>query len=216
MCGRYTITNKDVADYFKSEQGSFEFAPSYNIAPTQQVPVVLEREGERLLTPAKWGLLPGWVKDPAAFKASMFNARSESVAEKASFKGPLRHKRTVIPASGFYEWRREGGNAKTPHYIRLSDGEPIGFAGLYDLWNDEVLSCTILTTTPNALMAKIHDRMPVILSRDDYGRWLDPEVTDPAELQDLLKPYTGEMQAYPVSSAVNSPRNNGPELLIPA
>ncbi len=216
MCGRYTITITDVADYFKAEQGALDFVPSYNIAPTQQVPIVLEREGERVITPAKWGLLPGWVKDPKAFKASMFNARSESVAEKASFKGPLRHKRTVIPASGFYEWRRDGGNAKTPHYIQLADGEPLGFAGLYDIWNDEVLSCTILTTTPNELMATIHDRMPVILSPDDYDRWLDPDVTDPAEVQDLLKPYAGEMQAYPVSSAVNSPRNNGPELLIPA
>jgi len=215
MCGRYTITITDVADYFKAEQGSFEFAPSYNIAPTQRVPIVLEREGERLLTPAKWGLLPGWVKDPKAFKASMFNARSESVAEKASFKGPLRHKRAIIPASGFYEWRREG-STKTPHYIQLAGGEPIGFAGLYDIWHDEVLSCTILTTTPNELMATLHDRMPVILSPDDYGRWLDPGVTDPAEVQDLLKPYPGEMHAYPVSSAVNSPRNNSPELLAAA
>ena len=216
MCGRYTLTVTDVADHFKAEQGTFDFAPSYNIAPSQRVPIVLEREGERVMTPAKWGLLPGWVKEPKAFKASMFNARSESVAEKASFKGPLRHKRTVIPASGFYEWRREGGNAKTPHYIQLAEGEPIGFAGLYDVWNDEVLSCTILTTAPNKLMATLHDRMPVILFPDDYNRWLDPEVTDPAEIQDLLKPYAGEMQAYPVSSAVNSPRNNTAALLQPA
>ena len=108
------------------------------------------------------------------------------------------------------------GKAKTPHYIQLADGEPIGFAGLYDVWNDEVLSCTILTTTPNALMATLHDRMPVILAPDDYSRWLDPEVTDPTEVQDLLRPYPGEMRAYPVSSAVNSPRNNTVDLLQPA
>ena len=215
MCGRYTLTITDVADHFKAQQGSFEFAPSYNISPTRQVPIVLEREGERLLTPAKWGLLPAWVKDPKAFKASMFNARSESAAEKASFKGPLRHKRAIIPASGFYEWRREG-NAKTPHYIQLAGGEPIGFAGLYDIWRDEVVSCTILTTVPNDLMATLHDRMPVILSPDDYDRWLDPGITDPDEVQDLLKPYPGEMHAHPVSSAVNSPRNNSPELLAAA
>lgn len=212
MCGRYAITNKNVADHFGVQQGAFEFVPSYNIAPTQQVPIVFERESERLLTPAKWGLLPSWVKDPKAFKASMFNARSESVAEKASFKGPLRTKRGIIPASGFYEWKRVG-SGKAPHYIQLSSGEPIGFAGLYDIWHDEVLSCTILTTAPNELMATIHDRMPVILSPDDYDRWLDSGVTDPAEVQDLLKPYPGEMTAYPVSSAVNSPRNNSPELL---
>jgi putative SOS response-associated peptidase YedK len=215
MCGRYAITNKDVADYFGAQQGTFEFVPSYNIAPTQQVPIVLERSGERLLTPAKWGLLPSWVKDPKTFKASMFNARSESVAEKASFKGPLRTKRAIIPASGFYEWRREGSH-KTPHYIKLTNDESIGFAGLYDVWHDEVLSCTVLTTTPNKLMATIHDRMPVILSPEDFERWLDPGVTDPAEVQDLLRPYAGEMQAYPVSSAVNSPRNNSPELLVAA
>ena len=106
MCGRYTLTITNMADYFKAEQGTLEFTPSYNIAPTQTIPVVLEQGGERLLTPAKWGLLPSWVKEPDAFKASMFNARSESAAEKASFKGPLRYKRAVIPASGFYEWLR--------------------------------------------------------------------------------------------------------------
>ena len=215
MCGRYTLTITDVADYFKAEQGTFEFAPSYNIAPTQRVPVVLKREGERVMTPARWGLLPGWVKDAKAFKTNLFNARSESAAEKASFRGPLRHKRAVIPALGFFEWRREGGT-KTPHYIQLPNGEPIGFAGLYDVWNDEVLSCTILTTTPNELMATLHDRMPVVLSPEDYDRWLDPDVTDPRDVEDLLRPYPGEMQAYPVSSAVNSPRNNTVDLLQPA
>ncbi len=212
MCGRYTITNKDVSDHFGAEQGSFDFAPSYNVAPTQQVPIVLERKGERVMTLAKWGLLPSWVKEPKAFKASMFNARSESASEKASFKGPLCYKRAIVPASGFYEWLRGDGKAKTPHYIQLSGGKPIGFAGLYDLWNDEVLSCTILTTNPNDLMATLHDRMPVILAPDDYDRWLDPSVTDPAEIQDLLRPYPGEMTAHVVSTAVNSPKNNAPEL----
>ena len=212
MCGRYTLTITNMADYFKAEQGTLEFSPSYNIAPTQTIPVVLERGGERLLTPAKWGLLPGWVKEPDAFKASMFNARSESAAEKASFKGPLRYKRAIVPASGYFEWKREG-TRKTPYYIQLSGGEPIGIAGLYDLWRDELLSCTILTTTPNGLMATLHDRMPVILHPNDYDRWLDPGVTDPDEVQDLLRPYAGEMKAHPVSSKVNNARNDGPELV---
>lgn len=215
MCGRYTLTITNMADYFKAEQGTLEFTPSYNIAPTQTIPVVLEQGGERLLTSAKWGLLPSWVKEPDAFKASMFNARSESAAEKASFKGPLRYKRAVIPASGFYEWKRSG-TRKTPYYIQLADGAPIGFAGLYDVWRNELLSCTILTTTPNDLMATLHDRMPVILSPGDYDRWLDLGVTDPDEVQDLLRPYTGKMHAHPVSSAVNNARNDGPELTAAA
>ncbi len=157
---------------------------------------------------------PSWVKDRQAFKASMFNARSESAAEKVSFKGPLRYKRAIVPADGFYEWKREGG-VKTPYYIQLSGGEPIGFAGLYDVWRDELLSCTILTTTPNELMATLHDRMPVILSPDDYDTWLDPGINDPDEVQSLLHPYPGEMQAYPVSQRVNSPKNNTAALLEP-
>lgn len=215
MCGRYTLTIKDFSKHYGVTQGELEFSPSYNVAPTQAVPVVLEQGGERLLTPAKWGLLPGWVKDPDAFKASMFNARSESAAEKASFKGPLRHKRALISASGFYEWRREGSR-KTPHYIQLEGGEPIGFAGLYDLYKDELLSCTILTTSPNDLMAGLHDRMPVILSPSDYDRWLDPGVTNPDEVRDLLRPYAGGMQAHPVGGAVNNARNDGPGLVAVA
>lgn len=214
MCGRYTITVKDsvIAEHFKAKQGSFEFGPSYNVAPTQQVPIVLERDGDRTLTSAQWGLLPSWVKDPKSFKASMFNARAESLAEKASFKGPLRRKRAIIPASGFYEWQRESSH-KTPHYIQLEDETPMGLAGLYDIWNDEVLSFTIITTTPNILMAKIHDRMPVILAPEDYDRWLTSTLTEVEAVEDLLKPYAGEMTERVVSAAVNSPKNNSPELV---
>ena len=155
---------------------------------------------------------PAWTKDLSRMKANLFNARSETAHEKASFKGPLRYKRAIIPASGFYEWKREG-TRKTPHYLTLTGDEPIGFAGLYDLYQDELLSCTILTTSPNDLMAILHDRMPVILSPADYDRGLDPGVTDPDEVQDLLRPYAGEMHARPVSSAVNNARNDGPELV---
>lgn len=215
MCGRYTLTVIDFAKHYGVTQGTLEFSPSHNIAPTQTIPVVLEQGGERLLTLAKWGLLPSWVKEPDAFKASMFNARSESAAEKASFRGPLRYKRAIVPASGYYEWKRSG-TRKTPYYIQLADGEPIGFAGLHDLWRDEFLNCTILTTAPNELMAEMHDRMPVILNPNDYDRWLDPGVTDPDEVQDLLRPYAGEMQAHSVSSMVNNARNDGPGLVAAA
>lgn len=202
---------KAISKHFGAQQGSLEFE-SYNIAPSQQVPIILERDGERVLTPATWGLLPAWVKDPKSFKASMFNARAESLAEKASFRGPLRRKRALIPASGFYEWRREG-SSKTPHYIELAEGKPMGLAGLYDIWQDEVLSFTIITTSPNELMATIHDRMPVVLEPEDVARWLEPSLTDPEAVADLLRPYGGEMSARRVTAAVNSPRNNAPELL---
>ena len=109
----------------------------------------------------------------------------------------------------------KGNETKTPYYIQLSGGEPIGFAGLYDVWRDELLSCTILTTTPNELMATLHDRMPVILSPEDYDTWLDPGITDPEEVQGFMRPYSGEMKAYPVSRAVNSPKNNSAALLQP-
>lgn len=212
MCGRYTLTTKDFRKHFGAEQGTLEFSPSYNVAPTQAVPVILNLSGARTVTPARWGLIPSWTRDIAHMKANLFNARSETASEKASFKGPLRYKRAIIPADGFYEWKRDGSH-KTPYYIQLAGGEPIGFAGLYDVYKDELLSCTILTTSPNDLMATLHDRMPVILSPTDYDRWLDPTVTDPDEVQDLLRPYAGEMQAYPVGRAVNHARNDGPELV---
>lgn len=142
------------------------------------------------------------------------NARSETAHEKSSFKKPLRYQRCLVPADGFYEWVREG-SSKTPNYIQVKGGAPFAFAGLYDLYKDELLSTTILTTTPNAPMASLHDRMPVILSPNDYKQWLDPGVIDPNEVQPLLRPYAGEMQAYLVSQEVNSPRNNSPALLEP-
>ena len=215
MCGRYTLTIKDFSKHYGVEQGQLEFTPSYNIAPTQTVPLVATLSGERTVTLARWGLIPAWAKRPDDMKANLFNARSETAHEKASFKGPLRYKRAIIPASGFYEWKREG-SAKTPYYLELEGDEPIGFAGLYDLWQGELLSCTILTTAPNKLMATLHDRMPVILSPNDYDRWLDPSVTDPDEVQKLLNPYAGEMHAHPVSRAVNNVRNDGPELVAAA
>lgn len=158
---------------------------------------------------------PSWTKSPDDVRVNLFNARAETAHEKASFKGSLRYKRAIVPASGFYEWKREG-QTKTPYYLQLAEGEPIGFAGLYDVWRDELLSCTILTTAPNELMATLHDRMPVILSPDDYDRWLDPGVTAPGDVQDLLRPYPGELRAYPVTCAVNNVRNDGPELVSAA
>ncbi len=214
MCGRYTLSVKDFSKHYGVEQGSFEFS-SYNVAPSQTVPVVLMLEGQRTLSPARWGLVPSWTRDLSQLKLNLMNARSETAHEKSSFKKPLRYQRCLVPADGFYEWAREG-SSKTPNYIQVKGGAPFAFAGLYDLYKDELLSTTILTTTPNKLMASLHDRMPVILSPNDYDTWLDPGINDPEEVQGLMCPYHGEMQAYPVSKAVNSPRNNTAALLEPA
>ncbi len=214
MCGRYTFTTKDFSKHYSVEQGTFEFA-SYNIAPTQNVPMIAVLEGERTLTPARWGLIPGWTKDLSHLKLNLFNARSETAHEKASFKGPLRYKRALIPASGFYEWKREG-TTKTPYYIQVDDSAPFAFAGLYELYKEELLSCTILTTSPNKLMSKLHDRMPVILSPDDYDRWLEPSLNRVEDVEDLLRPYAGKLRAHPVSRAVNNVRNDEPKLVTAA
>ena len=214
MCGRYTLTVKDFSQHYGTEQGMFEFS-SYNVAPTQTVPVVAVLESERTLASARWGLIPSWTKDLSHLKLNLFNARSETAHEKASFKGPLRYKRCLIPVDGFYEWKREG-NAKTPYYIQLGDGAPFAFAGLYDLYKDELLSTTILTTSPNKTMAKLHDRMPVILSADDYERWLEPSLNRVEDVEDLLRPYSGKMRVYPVRRAVNNVKNDSPNLILDA
>lgn len=173
--------------------------------------------GEREAVVARWGLMPFWVKDPRAFKVNLFNARAEGVADKPAFREPFRRRRCLIPASGFYEWQQVG-KAKVPHFIALRGGGPFALAGLYDRWEgaDAVIeSFTILTTRPNALIAPLHDRMPVILSPADYERWLMPQ-TPPEQLQALMAPCPAEMlTAYPVSAALNSPREDGPHLIAP-
>jgi putative SOS response-associated peptidase YedK len=219
MCGRYTLFHEA-----RELDRSFEVAisevlrePRFNIAPTQEVPIVRRTSsGEREAALARWGLLPFWVKDPQAFKANLFNARAEGVADKPSFREPFKRRRCLVPTSGFYEWQKVA-DAKIPHLIRLRDGAPFALAGLYDRWEgaDVVIeSFTILTTRSNDLMASLHDRMPVILSPAAYDRWLDPAVQELEDLEELLQPYAaGEMEAYPVSRAVNSPRQDDPSLI---
>lgn len=211
MCGRYAVKDKEVAAAFAVVQGAFEFE-SYNIAPTQHVPIIFAEDNKRTMKEALWWLVPKWAKNPDERKYPTFNARAETAHEKATFKEPLRHKRCIIPASGFYEWQK-AGSSKQPHYILKKDDAPLGFAGLYDIWQGKLLSCTILTTTANKLMATLHNRMPVILKEADYDFWLDPEVTEVEEVQGLLIPFEGELMAYPVSKGVNKATNNGSELL---
>jgi len=197
--------------------GSAEITPSYNVAPTQQVAAVLEDEGGRRLEMLRWGLVPSWADDPD-IGARMINARSETAPEKPSFRSAFRRRRCLIPADGFYEWKRENGG-KQPYYFRMHDGRPFAFAGLWESWekgDGTLRTCTILTTRANAVLEDVHDRMPVILPHDAYNAWLDPDA-DREELGELMIPYGGDdLETYPVSRFVNSPRNNDERCVEPA
>lgn len=242
MCGRFTLWLQ-FGDLVKAFPGlSFPepvtpdanaFTPRYNIAPTQQVAVVPNTE-ERQVELFKWGLVPFWAKD-SSIGNRMINARGETAAEKPAFRAAYRRRRCLILADGFYEWRKDpagtehrGQGTKTPMYIHMVSGEPFAFAGLWEIWgpeagepsdneNSPLLTCTIITTRHNALVAPIHNRMPVILPREAYDRWLDPGEVASGELDDLLVPYPAEaMTAYPVSRYVNSPANDSPACIVAA
>ena len=197
------------------------FAPSYNVAPQSLQPVVrLDSEtGERELTIMRWGLIPFFAKD-AKIAYSTINARAETVATSPVFREPMKHRRCLVPATGFYEWQALDKKSKQPWDIELADGNLFAFAGLWDRWKDKATgqpmeTYTIITTDPNELLEPIHNRMPVILSPHDYSHWLDPG--EPSQLPiDLLRPYPAkEMRAWKVSAAVGNVRNNGPELRLP-
>ena len=214
MCGRFTLTTtvERLAGQFELAKEPPETTPSYNIAPTQEIAAVAaDSEGERQMRLLHWGLIPRWSRDPEIGNR-MINARAESVAEKPTFKAAFRRRRCLIPADGFYEWRRDGGSGpKQPYHIRLSGGAPYAFAGLWESWErdgQKIRSCTIITTEANELVADIHHRMPVILPPEDYSAWLDAESGED-ELLSLLAPYpSGQMEAYPVSTHVNRPAND--------
>jgi putative SOS response-associated peptidase YedK len=220
MCGRYTLRTpvEKLAEEFGFDNSSIELPPNYNVAPTQGVAAVLEEDGQRHLEVLRWGLIPPWADDPQV-GSRMINARAETAPEKPSFRRAFRERRCLIPADGFYEWKRMNGG-KQPYYIHMKEGRPFAFAGLWESWKDdggpEIRSCTILTTKPNALAGEIHDRMPVILPTGSYDVWLDHE-SERDELYGLLAPYPeDEMEAYPVSRFVNSPSNNDPRCIEPA
>jgi putative SOS response-associated peptidase YedK len=217
MCGRYTLYHdeEDLTELFALD--AFPWAPRYNIAPTQQVPIVRTgNDGARERRDARWGLVPAWVQDPATFKALLFNARSETVGEKPAFRDAARRARCVVPASGFYEWRVGDGGAKQPYYVHRRDGAPLALAGLYAerAHGEPSVSAAVLTTAPNALMAELHDRMPVVLEAVDLERWLDPSVRDATRLADLLRPAADDvLEAYPVDRAVGNARLDEPRLV---
>ncbi len=217
MCGRFTITVSlgDLCERFMLEQILIEYMPRFNIAPGQTVPVVIKKGGIQLV-PMKWGLIPFWAKD-SSIGNKMFNARGETLTEKPSFARSLQGKRCIIPADGFYEWKREG-KTKRPFRITLNDGSVFGFAGLYDRWTsakgEEIISFTIITTTPNKKMAQIHSRMPAILPQEAESTWLDPDQTDKKLLTSFIRPYPAEqMTLYEVSPLVNSPANDRPDCI---
>src|SRR5689334_13352028 len=194
MCGRYELVDgKRVFQRFQvpTAQATL-FEDNRDIRPTNRVPTILTDHEMQLM---RWGLIPGWAKDPA-IGSKMFNARAETVADKPSFKKPLRFQRCIIPASAFFEWKGSPG-AKVKYRIARKDGELFGFAGLYENWRDpsggELTTCSIITTVPNELVAPIHNRMPVILLPDDEERWLDPDMTEPEEIVSLLRPYPADL-----------------------
>jgi len=194
----------------------FDFKARFNVAPTQLLPVVRRNtDGTRDLVPARWGLIPSWVKDPKTLNQPI-NAKSETAAIKPMFRHAFRKNRILVPADGFYEWKAVAGG-KQPYLIRMRDALPFGIAGLMEYWhgpNGEVQTFALLTTEPNKMMAEIHNRMPAIIHPEVYTAWLDPEVSDVEVLQGMLAPYPERlMEAYPVSKKVNSPANDGPELV---
>jgi len=213
MCGRFTFIDiEDIRGRFQTEP--IDLKPNYNVAPTQDVPVILPNHQLALF---RWGLIPFWAKD-SSIGNKMINARAETVDEKPSFKHSLQRKRCLVVADGFYEWKKEG-STKRPYRITLKDQGLFGFAGLWDTWKspagDIINSCSIITTTPNDLMIPIHNRMPVILQREVEHVWLDQSIVESGFLKSLLVPYPADqMMAYEVSTLVNSPKNNGPECLV--
>lgn len=222
MCGRFTRTENELSLQqrfgFEDYSGALP-EPSYNIAPSQDCPIVRVEEDRRVLSVMRWGLVPVWSKD-AKSGYRMINARGETVAEKPSFKPLLGTRRCLVPASGFYEWQKPDKKTRIPFYFRLKDEGLFAFAGLWTVWHegkeDELHSFTIITTEANDLMETVHDRMPVILHERDEARWLDPELYKPDQILPLLTPFpSSEMECYRVSSYVNSYKNQGTECVRP-
>ncbi len=230
MCGRFTLASdpKALQQTFFDFDVSIDLSPRYNISPTQEVAVIANTPTNTKVHPKMgqiaffhWGLIPSWAKDPKIGNR-MINARSETLAEKPSFRSAYKRRRCLILADGYYEWKQvPGDRRKQPVYIRLTSQKPFALAGLWEEWQAEEMdkplrSCTIITCPPNALLEKIHHRMPVILPQDTYTAWLSPDEQSAEVLQPLLIPYTDEeMEAYAVSTFVNRPTNDSPQCIAP-
>ncbi len=246
MCGRYAAARSpdDLVEEFDVERVVVdeELAPNYNVAPTDPVYAVIDRRSreepdlqpQRQLRVVRWGLVPSWADDPK-IGSRLINARAETLAEKPAFRKAFASRRCLLPADGYYEWysadgasdapagRGKRGSAKQAMFIRRREGGILPMAGLYEFWRDPTTpgadwlwSCVVITTQATDDLGRIHDRMPTLVEPENWSRWLDPSLDDPAVLQGLLRPASpGRLEAYPVSSMVNDVRNNGPELLQP-
>jgi putative SOS response-associated peptidase YedK len=223
MCGRYTLTVD-----LNALQSSFDidviavsdWNPRYNIAPTQNLPVIYNEGGQRRLELFRWGLIPFWADDKS-IGSRMINARAETVDSKPSFRAAFKYRRCLIPTDGFYEWQAQNGGPKIPMYFRREDKEPFAFAGLWEEWNkdDEIVrSYTIITTQPNDIVRPIHNRMPAILPPDAYECWLNTSPESAKTLKTLLlEPFPSDpLETYPVSRDVNNPQNDSPHIIRPA
>jgi putative SOS response-associated peptidase YedK len=222
MCGRYRLSRRKqiVEAHFSSASCDEDWNPRYNIAPTQLVPAIRQNPKQpiRELSLLRWGLIPSWMKDSSA-AATMINARSETAGTKPAFREALKSRRCLIPADGFYEWQRVG-KTKQPYCFEVGNAQMFAFAGIWDRWKDPsgnwVKTCSILTTTPNAVTSAVHDRMPVILDPDSYDLWLDPGVQDASWASELLKPYDAQlMRCYPISTRINHVANDDEECSAP-
>lgn len=220
MCGRfvtYIPLEQIIKDFDIDLSLIDEYTPSYNIAPTNEVLAIYEKNKQKALNKFRWGLVPFWAKDES-MGYKMINARAETLSERKTYKPLIKNKRCAIVSNGFYEWRREG-NQKIPYYIKLKNDNPFTFAGLYDIWTDDdenkLISCTIITTNPNEKVSQIHDRMPVMLEKEDTLKWIRSENSFDYVKNMLTAKNSDEIELYQVSQKINSPKNNSKSNLIP-
>ncbi len=219
MCGRFTLTvdPAQLEDMFPWVTIAQQMTPRYNISPSQPI-AVIPNISDFCLDLFQWGLIPSWAKD-STIGNRLINARAETLSDKPSFRSALKKRRCLILADGFYEWMSSSEEkSKIPYYIHLSSGDVFAFAGLWDTWaapnGTKIKSCTIITTQPNSLIAPIHNRMPVMVPQEAYSQWIEPGEVNPTNINELLAPYpANQMEAYPVSRAVNDPKNDSPSLI---
>lgn len=221
MCGRFTLHTPEsrIREAFHLAQTApLGLTPRYNIAPSQPVPIIRDTDVGREMVLAKWGLVPHWSKEPRT-KYSTINARIETVAEKPVYRTPFKHRRCLIPADGFYEWRVVDDH-KVPHYIRMRDGEVFALAGLWDRWDgdgEHLESCSLIVMPANEIMKPLHERMPAIIAPAHYDLWLDARVTDKAELMGYLNSApSSQLTFYPISPRVNSPKHDDDRCIQPS
>jgi putative SOS response-associated peptidase YedK len=226
LCGRFVSASDPdglVRFFVVDERRDEDTPPSYNVAPTDPVPAVVEHDDRRYLVTFRWGLVPHWAGDRSG-ASRMINARSETAADKPAYRDALLRRRCLIPAGGFYEWQRGDGDTPLPYFIHPADQSVFAFAGLWETWRDPqapdaapLRTCTILTMPADARLAHLHDRMPVMLPSATWDRWLDRRMRDRESVQELLAAARpGPLAHHPVSTEVNTPRNNHPGLLLPA